>query len=154
MRSQSEYLSSSIASRVCCALGFWSGFLSEAILSLCCRLCICLTAYVCAFADSSWETFGHRKKGGWVEGRNHFVTNYRSQKMNDFSLELYLMLPLFLLLKNAPKKTLSTKMCPKAPQWPPKRVPNQYKTWFFPKVDHVCKQGSKKHERLICLSLF
>ena len=36
--------------------------------------------------------------------------------MSDFFFELYLILPLFLLLKNAPKKTLITKMCPKASQ--------------------------------------
>ena len=86
-------------------------------------------------------------EGGWVQGINHFVTNYRSQNISDFFLELYLILPLFLLLKNAPKKTLSTKMCPQAPRWPPKWVPNRYKTLLFSKVGHVCKQGAKKHAK-------
>ena len=74
------------------------------------------------------------REGGWVQGRNHFVTNYRSQNMNDFFLELCLILLLFLLLKNAPKKTLSEQMCPKAPQWPPR---------FLSKVGHVCEQVQK-----------
>ena len=84
------------------------------------------------------------REGGRVQGRNHFVTKYRSQNMNDFFLELYLILLLFLLLKNAPKQTLSKKMCPKAPQWRPKWVPNGYKIWFFSQVGHVWKQGVKK----------
>ena len=55
-------------------------------------------------------------EAGRVQGINHFVRNYRSQNVSDFFFELYLILPLFLLLKNAPKKTLITKMCPKASQ--------------------------------------
>ena len=55
-------------------------------------------------------------EAGRVQGINHFVTNYRSQNMSDFFFELHLILPLFLLLKNAPNKTLITKMCPKASQ--------------------------------------
>ena len=63
-------------------------------------------------------------EAGRVQGINHFVTNHRSQIMSDFFFELYLILPLFLLLKNAPKKTSVTKMCSQASQWVPKWFPN------------------------------
>ena len=85
---------------------------------------------------------------GRVQGINHFVTNYRSRNISDFFLELYLILPLFLLLNNAPKKTLSTKMCPKGSPMTSKMSPKSIQNTTFFQSGPCSKQGAKKHEKV------
>ena len=69
--------------------------------------------------------------------------------MNDFFLELYLILPLFLLLKNAPKKTLTQKCIPRLPNDLQNESQMDTKLDFFPKWIRCESTVEKKQEKPI-----